>query len=80
MKPGKETAIYTQGYKDGYNDGENAYIDPDYWTRLEHQYVGMAMQAYIIISQSSFCEGDMKDCKSIAHALVQELKEKEERE
>ena len=51
----------------------------DYWTRLEHQYVGMAMQAYIIISQSSFCEGDMKDCKSIAHALVQELKEKEER-
>lgn len=62
--------------------GEGAmYIDPSisYWERLKHQYAGMAMQAYIIISQSSFCEGDMKDCKSIAHALVQELKEKEER-
>lgn len=40
--------------------------DPDYWTLLEHQYAGMAMQAYIIashISQFSFYEGDMGDCK-----------------
>ena len=50
--------------------------EKDYYTKLEHQYVGMAMQAYIIISQSSFCEGDMKDCKSIAHALVEKMKEK----
>ena len=52
--------------------------DPDYWTRLEHQYAGMAMQAYIIashISQFSFCEGDMGDCKNMAHALVQKMKE-----
>ena len=52
--------------------------NPDYWTRLEHQYAGMAMQAYIIashISQFSFCEGDMKDCKSMAHALVEKMKE-----
>ena len=51
---------------------------PDYWTRLEHTYAGMAMQAYIIashISQFSFCEGDMKDCKSMAHALVEKMKE-----
>lgn len=51
---------------------------PDYWTRLEHQYAGMAMQAYIIashISQFSFCEGDMGDCKNIAHALVEKMKE-----
>ena len=50
----------------------------DYWTRLEHQYAGMAMQAYIIashISQFSFYEGDMKDCKSMAHALVEKMKE-----
>ena len=56
--------------------------NPDYWTRLEHQYAGMAMQAYIIashISQFSFCESDMKGCKSIAHALVEKLKEKEDR-
>lgn len=60
----------------------NAFSNLDYWTRLEHQYAGMAMQAYIIashISQFSFCEGDMKDCKSMAHALVEKLKEKEER-
>ena len=52
----------------------------DYWARLEHQYAGMAMQAYIIashISQFSFCEGDMKDCKSIAHALVEKYKKEE---
>ena len=51
---------------------------PDYWTRLEHTYAGMAMQAYIIashISQFSFCEGDMGDCKNMAHALVQKMKE-----
>ena len=51
----------------------------DYWTRLEHQYAGMAMQAYIIaahISQFSFYDGDMKDCKSMAHALVEKMKEK----
>ena len=50
----------------------------DYWTRLEHQYAGMAMQAYIIashISQFSFCEGDMGDCKNMAHALVEKMKE-----
>lgn len=52
--------------------------DPDYWTRLEHQYAGMAMQAYIIaahISQFSFHEGSMGDCKSMAHALVEKMKE-----
>lgn len=54
--------------------------EPDYWTRLEHQYAGMAMQAYIIashISQFSFCEGDndMRDCKNMAHALVEKMKE-----
>ena len=52
----------------------------DYWTRLEHQYAGMAMQAYIIashISQFSFCEGDMRDCKNMAHALVEKYKKEE---
>lgn len=52
--------------------------EPNYWTRLEHQAAIGAMQAYIIashISQFSFCESDMKDCKTIAHALVEKLKE-----
>ena len=77
--------------KDGFayihEDGETVYeaielevdeYDPDYWTRLEHTYAGMAMQAYIIashISQFSFCEGDMRDCKNMAHALVEKMKE-----
>ena len=61
-------------------DVNNEY--PDYWEKLKHQYAGMAMQAYIIaahISQFSFCENDMKDCVSIATALVNKLKEKDER-
>ena len=83
--------LYAEHYDKSYNLNQLEFLDvkeksfpkdEDYWTRLEHQYAGMAMQAYIIashISQFSFCEGDMKDCKSIAHALIQKLKEKEER-
>ena len=53
-------------------------FEPTYWQKLEHQYAGMAMQAYIIaahISQFSFHEGSMGDCKSMAHALVEKMKE-----
>ena len=55
-------------------------FEPTYWQKLEHQYAGMAMQAYIIashISQFSFCEcdKDMRDCKNMAHALVEKMKE-----
>lgn len=55
-------------------------FEPTYWQKLEHQYAGMAMQAYIIashISQFSFCEGDMVDCKNMAHALVEKYKKEE---
>ena len=51
--------------------------EPDYWEKLKHQYAGMAMQAYMIaahISHFSFCENDMKDCVSMATALVEKLK------
>ena len=53
-------------------------FDEVYWENLKHQYAGMAMHAYIIashISQFSFCENDMKDCVSMATALVEKLKE-----
>ena len=88
MKAGNETEIYKQGYKDGYNDGENARIDPDYWTRLEHQYAGMAMQGILanidlLMSLAKKKADDYpakytvaefaKDC---AHALVEKMKEK----
>ena len=61
--------------------------DPDYWTRLEHQYAGMAMQG--ILSNPEI-ELDYEGNKALpqalagcavkfAHALVEKLKEKEER-
>ena len=63
---------------------------PDYWTRLEHQYAGMAMQGVLASADLLFslCKkrGDCpvrviatefaNDC---AHALVEKLKEKEEK-
>ena len=66
--------------------------DPDYWERLEHQYAGMAMQG--ILSNPKLFKATAKnaeefglivpqtvaiDANCFAHALVQKLKEKEER-
>ena len=65
---------------------------PDYWTRLEHTYAGMAMQG--ILSNPELFKATAKnaeefglivpqavaiDANCFAHALVQKLKEKEER-
>ena len=56
----------------------------DYWTRLEHQYAGMAMNALLLTNniRNGDLEG-MRECNTnamaIAYALIQELKEKEER-
>ena len=54
---------------------------PDYWTRLEHQYAGMAMQG--ILTQEGALEASAKDVAFdailYATALVEKLKEKEER-
>ena len=56
--------------------------DPDYWTRLEHQYAGMAMQGLMtILPNIGGLEGRTpKDeivdiAMETAHALVQKLKE-----
>ena len=61
----------------------------DYWTRLEHQYAGMAMQG-IITNPIGFenirarANGNLADevaqlANEFAHALVEKMKEKEER-
>ena len=64
---------------------------PDYWTRLEHQYAGMAMQG--ILGNQTYTKSlletstSAKDARDIivdasyylAHALVEKLKEKEAR-
>jgi hypothetical protein len=54
--------------------------DPDYWTRLKHQYAGMAMQG-ILSNQNIGADVAYMVNLSIecATALVEELKEKEER-
>ena len=48
--------------------------DPGYWTRLEHQYAGMAMQG---ILSRQYVDFDKIIEKSVefAHALVEKLKE-----
>ena len=60
---------------------------PDYWTRLEHQYAGMAMQG-ILSNPDVNLDYKSYECMpqavaatacNIAHALVEKLKEKEER-
>ncbi len=60
--------------------------DPDYWTRLEHQYAGMAMQGMLagrwtkMIYKCTKCDGQFFDvlahkAKEAAHALVEKMKE-----
>lgn len=51
--------------------------DPDYWTKLEHQYAGMAMQGMITRNgYVNYTEEEMaKWCLDVAHALVEKLKE-----
>ena len=58
----------------------------DYWTRLEHQYAGMAMQGIMSYIKQitpkkgrSFCDEIVDISFTVAHALVEKLKEKEER-
>lgn len=55
--------------------------DPDYWTRLEHQYAGMAMQGLCANSKwdDSTWETMAEDAISAAHTLVEKLKKMEER-
>lgn len=56
--------------------------DPDYWTRLEHQYAGMAMQGLLanhyITDRIDVSVLITEAASSIAHTLVEKLKEKEE--
>lgn len=57
----------------------------DYWTRLEHQYAGMAMQGilsnpnivYKDISTETICNHVAGRVKEIAHALVEKYKKEE---
>ena len=83
--------IYNKGWQDGWDEAVKSEIQkihprlkgstPDYWTRLEHQYVGMAMQGLVTrgevlgaTKQEIAIEiADISDI--IAHALVEKMKE-----
>ena len=74
-----------------YNSNELEFLDfpeipiatytPDYWTRLEHQYAGMAMQGILsnanhaLWDRENNAEGIAKSASAIAHALVEKMKE-----
>ena len=70
--------LYT--YADLDFDVNNKY--PDYWTRLEHQYAGMAMQGILsnpevnldYNSDESMPHAVAATAYNIAHALIQKLK------
>lgn len=84
---GNDGIIYT-AFELDFDLEENIRI-PDYWTRLEHTYAGMAMQGMVSDSEMFIELGNNKGLSvenaiakashKIAHALVQKLKEKEER-
>lgn len=86
--------LYAEYYDKSYNLNELEFLDvkensfpkdtPDYWTRLEHQYAGMAMQG--LCANTKFMqdhEGDFQCheemiaeyAKDIAHALVEKMRE-----
>ena len=87
---GEIVEVYFYG-KEGYdyvcNDKEEIYErgeleildDPDYWTRLEHQYAGQFMQAmisssnYIDVSEEAMADASLR----IAHALVEKVRYEE---
>ena len=60
---------------------EPSVFSPDYWTKLEHQYAGMAMQGILsnanhaLWDRENNAEGIAKSASAIAHALVEKLKE-----
>ena len=86
------TTIYPEHYDKSYNITEVEFLDvkeksfpkdDDYWTRLEHQYAGMAMQGILSNPESELdYKGDetlpqaLAGCAAkVAHALVEKMKE-----
>ena len=54
-----------------------ATYNPDYWTRLEHQYAGMAMQGILAHEGTEFRNYLLQEAIDIAHALVEKYKKEE---
>ena len=82
------STIYAENYDTCFYPNELEFLEnsEDYWTRLEHTYAGMAMQGLMMILPNiGGLEGRTpKDeivdiATATAHALVEKLKEMEER-
>ena len=60
---------------------ENPSKNPDYWTRLEHQYAGMAMQGMLANANHYLWERKQNykslvaNAAELAHAIVEKMKE-----
>lgn len=58
--------------------------EPDYWTKLEHQYAGMAMQGMLANANHYLWERKQNykslvaNAAELAHALVEKMRQKEE--
>ena len=78
-----ENTGYPGGYvaSDGrtYRDEDLTLIvdeEPDYWTRLEHQYVGMFMTSFLDnFDGTASMEQLAESAKDLARALVKKMKE-----
>ena len=88
----KTTGEIVEVVKDGpfYNviDGYERYYEHeldfndtvDYWTRREHQYAGMFMKSFLDnFDGTASMEQLSDDAIKLAHAIVEKLKEKEDK-
>lgn len=79
------STIYAENYDTCFYPNELEFLDnsEDYWTRLEHQYAGMAMQGLVTRGEvlGSSVQEIARDIAEIscevAHALVEKMKENE---
>ena len=80
---GKKIIWYNTPQGTSFTEDELEFIDTgeslDYWTRLEHQAAIVAMQAQMAPNCLDSPEGVACTAYAYAHALVEKLKEKEER-
>ena len=78
--------VYAEHYDKSYNLNELEFLDvkeksfpkdDDYWTRLEHTYAGMAMQGLLQSPHLNIMQEEplVGMASSIAHALVEKMKE-----
>ena len=83
---GKKIIWYNTPQGASFTEDELEFFDAeenfDYWTRLEHQYAGMAMQGLMSYIEQvtptegrSYCDEIVNFSSTVAHALVEKMKE-----